>query len=121
MKTTYQSSTSNSRDVFGLKNFAVVFTDNTGIVTEFSVIDISLYQCVSKCNELIETAFRFGYEYVVYIYPLDSSDACRDVFRRQYGSAGEYRTLQCAPDEPLTINYIASAWLPSEGDTKLNK
>lgn len=121
MNTTYQSNTSASRSESGLENFAVVFADNAGIVTEFAVTDISLSQCVSKCNELIETAFRFEYEYVVYIYPLDSSDACRDVFRRQYGSAGEYRTLQCAPNEPLTINYIISAWLPSDDDTNLNK
>lgn len=113
MNTSYQSNTSDSRSESGLENFAVVFTDNAGIVTEFSVIDISLSQCVSKCIELIETAFRFGYEYVVYIYPLDSSDACRDVFRRQYGSAGEYRTLQCEPNEPLTIGYINSAWQSS--------
>lgn len=121
MNTTYQSNTSASRSESGLENFAVVFTDNTGIVTEFAVTDISLSQCVSKCNELIETAFRFEYEYVVYIYPLDSSDVSRDVFRRQYGSAGEYRTLQCAPNEPLTINYIISEWLPSDDDTKLDK
>lgn len=121
MITTYQSNTSDSRTDSGLENFAVVFTDNAGIVTEFNVTDISLSQCVSKCCELIETAFRFEYEYIVYIYPLDSSDACRDVFRRQYGSAGEYRSLQCAPNEPLTISYIISAWLPSDDGTKLNK
>lgn len=121
MNTAYQSNTSVNRNESGLEHFAVVFTDNAGIVTEFAVIDISLSQCVSKCNELIETAFRFGYEYVVYIFPLDSCDVCRDVFRRQYGYAGEYRTLQCALNEPLTINHIISEWLPSDDDTMLTK
>lgn len=119
MNTTYQSNTSVNWNGSGLEHFAVVFTDNAGIVTEFAVIDISLSQCASKCNELIETAFRFGYEYVVYIFPLNSCNACRDVFRRQYGSAGEYRTLQCAPNEPLTINHIISEWLPSDDDAML--
>lgn len=121
MNTTYQSITSASQSESGLKNFAVVFADNAGIVTEFAVIDTSLYHCVSKCNKLIETAFRFGYEYAVYIYPLDSGDACRDVFRRQYGYAGEYRTLQCTPNEPLTINCIISEWPSSGVDTELEK
>lgn len=121
MVTTFQSNTRDSRSESELANYAVVFTDSTGIVIEITVIDISLSQCVSKCNELIETAFGFGFEYVVYIYPLGKGDACRDVYRRQYGSAGEYRTLQCNPNKPLTTDFIISEWLPSDDDTKLDK
>ena len=121
MNTTCQSNTRASRTKSGLANYAVVFTDSTGVVIEISIIDISLSQCVSKCNRLIETAFSFGFEYVVYIYPINRGDACRDVYRRQYGSAGEYRSIQCNPNKPLTTDYVISAWQSSDNAAKLAK
>lgn len=121
MITSCQSNTSASRIKSGLANYDVVFTDATGVVLEISIIDISLSQCVSKCNRLIETAFSFGFEYVVYIYPIGSGDACRDVYRRQHGSVGEYRSIQCNPNKPLTTDYVISAWQSSEDGTKLDK
>lgn len=91
--------------------FNVVFIDYLENKEEFLFIGNSLAQCVTQCAALINYMFECKRVTIVYIFPTDSTTTYRNVYRRLYGSRGDYRMLLCKPDTPLTLADVRAYYI----------